>query len=92
MEKYSYIHFRFQDVIEEVEKKFYIHNGEYDEKEFDSDWFDFVNGESVNTGSDSIYFEVNTKAKGLYGLISLVLENEGVNDGKSVYLDLVNWF
>lgn len=65
-------------LLKKLKKKFYIHNGEYDEKEFDSDQLDFVNDKSVNTGSDSIYFEVNTKAKGLYGLISLVLENEGL--------------
>lgn len=92
MDRHTYVHVRFHDVIKEVEKKFYVHDGEYDEEEFDADWFDFVGCGGINTDSDSIYFEIDTNAEGLYGLISDVLVAEGFNESEPLYLDIVPWF
>ena len=92
MEKCTFTHARFHDVIEEVERRFYTFGGEYDEREFDSDWFDFINGGSIDLSGDSFHFEINENAKGLYGLISRVLIDNGFTSSQSVYLDLVNWF
>ena len=92
MDRHTYTHVRFHDVIKEVEKKFYVHDGEYNEEEFDADWYDFVCGCGINTGSDSIYFEIDKNAGGLYGLISDVLVAEGFNESEPLYLDIVPWF
>lgn len=92
MEKHTFTHVRFHDVVEEVERRFYTFDGEYDEKEFDSDWFDFANSGNIDLSSDSFYFEIDENAKGLYGLISRVLIDNGFTSCQSVYLDLVSWF
>lgn len=92
MDRQTYTHVRFHDVIEEVERRFYTFDGEYDEKEFDSDWFDFANSGNIDLNSDSFYFEIDENAKGLYGLISRVLIDNGFTNCQSVYLDLVSWF